>query len=62
MLNKPEILATTTNSSIYNKVNKEINAYCSRCRWHRGCNRRHSKRSDNRCWKRYRKHQYKLPE
>ena len=53
------ILKTTTVNSIYNKVNKELHAYCSRCAWHRGCNNRHGYRFDNRSWKNYRNHQYK---
>ena len=53
------ILKTTTNNSIYNKVNKERNAHCSRCIWHRGCNRKHSYSYRIKNWKKYRKFQFK---
>lgn len=37
-MKKIEIYKTTTNRSVYNKIRKDYEAYCPRCRWHRGCN------------------------
>ena len=55
-------LKTTTNNSIYNKINKEVNAHCSYCVWHRGCNRKHSYSYRIKNWKKYRKFQFKINE
>ena len=55
-------LKTTTNNSIYNKVNKEVNAHCSYCVWHRGCNKKHSYSYRIKNWKKYRKFQFKINE
>ena len=55
-------LKTTTNNSIYNKINKEVNAHCSYCVWHRGCNKKHSYTYRIKNWKKYRKFQFKINE
>ena len=60
---KPKItLKTTTNNSVYNKINKEVNAHCSYCVWHRGCNKKHSYSYRIKNWKKYRKFQFKINE
>lgn len=40
MKNKNKDYKTTTNSSVYNKIHKEVHANCSYCRWNCGCNSR----------------------
>lgn len=63
LLNKPNrILKETTNNREYKiaKANLELYNICPICPPYGGCNSHRIKIRDYRCWKRYRKTQYKL--
>ena len=49
---------TTSDRSVYNKYHKYFHAYCDRCRWHKGCNRRYTD-AIQRSWKKFRGNQWK---
>ena len=53
-----ETYGNVMNRSVYNKMRKELLAYCSYCGWNSGCNARHKRRGGG--WKRNRKTQYKI--
>jgi hypothetical protein len=59
------IYATTDNCSVLKKVYRELisqqEGLCGRCPYHGGENA-YRKRKDSRCWKRYRKTQWKYKE